>query len=117
MESDVQLYGGLAYIAVFIVLAYYFKKKPPKQINWIYGYRTRRSMANQEVWDAANAYWTSIFYRWQWYFLLFPLIVFLLFPDYNFIVTVIAHSLLIICTMPATEIYLDKNFDKNGNPK
>ncbi|NKI28170.1 SdpI family protein [Arenibacter sp. 6A1] len=31
-----------------------FKKNPPKKINWWYGYRTKRSMENQEKWDYAQ---------------------------------------------------------------
>lgn len=31
-----------------------FKKNPPKKINWWYGYRTKRSMENQEKWDFAQ---------------------------------------------------------------
>ena len=29
-------------------------KKPPKNINMLYGYRTERSMANQETWEFAQ---------------------------------------------------------------
>jgi uncharacterized membrane protein len=32
------------------------KVKPPKKINLFYGYRTARSMSNQNVWDEANKY-------------------------------------------------------------
>lgn len=28
----------------------------PKKINWLYGYRTKRSMASQEAWDLAQNY-------------------------------------------------------------
>jgi uncharacterized membrane protein len=31
-----------------------FKKNPPKRVNWLYGYRTARSMKSQEAWDYAN---------------------------------------------------------------
>lgn len=31
-----------------------FKKYPPKEINWWYGYRTKLSMKNQEQWDFAQ---------------------------------------------------------------
>ena len=29
---------------------------PPKNINWLYGYRTRRSMKDQQRWDFAQKY-------------------------------------------------------------
>lgn len=31
-------------------------KRPPKKVNWFIGYRTRKSMKNQEVWEKANRY-------------------------------------------------------------
>ncbi len=43
------LTGLLALIAGLL-----FKKNPPKEINWWYGYRTKRSMKNQEQWDFAQ---------------------------------------------------------------
>lgn len=117
MAIEVQFYGAVAYIAVFLALGYYFKRNPPAKINWIYGYRTRRSMANPRVWNAANRYWTRIFFHWQGITFLIPIATFFLFPTYTFMVSVLGHSLFIVITMPATEIYLDKYFDKNGNPK
>ena len=41
---------------IFIIcglLLYYF---PPKEINHLYGYRTKTSMQNQEIWDFAQKY-------------------------------------------------------------
>ncbi len=37
-----------------IVLGLVFKKRPPKKINWVYGYRTTRSMKSQAAWDYAH---------------------------------------------------------------
>lgn len=31
-------------------------KRPPKKINWFVGYRTRKSMKNEKVWEKANRY-------------------------------------------------------------
>jgi len=41
---------------VVTILGILFFSFPPKKINSVYGYRTRRSKRNQEVWDAANHY-------------------------------------------------------------
>nr|WP_297787948.1 SdpI family protein [uncultured Allomuricauda sp.] len=41
--------GCLALIAGLV-----FKNNLPKKINWWYGYRTKRSMKNQEQWDFAQ---------------------------------------------------------------
>lgn len=34
----------------------YSSKNPPTDINAAYGYRTKRSMKNKELWDAGNKY-------------------------------------------------------------
>lgn len=41
---------------IFIVAGYILYKFPPKKINYIYGYRTRASMADQESWDFAQKF-------------------------------------------------------------
>lgn len=40
--------------AIGLIGGLIFKKNPPKTINWWYGYRTKRSMENQEKWDFAQ---------------------------------------------------------------
>lgn len=37
-----------------VILGKNFEKSPPKEINSSFGYRTRRSMQNQETWDFAH---------------------------------------------------------------
>ncbi|RYF47892.1 MAG: SdpI family protein, partial [Cytophagaceae bacterium] len=39
---------------------------PPKEINPLYGYRTKTSMANQQVWDEANQYSTRLLIKCGW---------------------------------------------------
>ena len=34
---------------IFIVMGYFMSKKPPKEINGLYGYRTPRAMKNQKI--------------------------------------------------------------------
>jgi uncharacterized membrane protein len=41
---------------MMLVLAFLFKRFPPKKINHWYGYRTPRSMRSQQAWDYANQY-------------------------------------------------------------
>jgi uncharacterized membrane protein len=41
---------------VFAVAAFITLKFPPKKINSFYGYRTSRSMKNQENWDLAQRF-------------------------------------------------------------
>lgn len=40
--------------AIGLIGGIIFLKNPPKKINWWYGYRTKRSMENQEKWDFAQ---------------------------------------------------------------
>lgn len=39
-----------------LFLGRHFQKKPPREINSGYGYRTTRSMRSQEAWDFAQRY-------------------------------------------------------------
>lgn len=39
-----------------IIFGLVWKKRPPKTINNVYGYRTRRSMKSYETWDFAHKY-------------------------------------------------------------
>ncbi|MEK7017004.1 SdpI family protein [Bacillus sp. FSL R9-9410] len=41
---------------IFILAALILQKNPPTDINAAYGYRTKRSMKNKELWDAGNKY-------------------------------------------------------------
>ncbi len=48
------LISNLSIGAILLLVALIFKAVPPKKINWFYGYRTTRSMKNQETWNAGN---------------------------------------------------------------
>jgi uncharacterized membrane protein len=52
-----QMFIGPLMLAISIV----FWKFPPKTINKIYGYRTKKSMLNQENWDFANKEFAKLF--------------------------------------------------------
>ena len=117
MDNESQLWVGLGYIAFMVLLAYIFKKNPPKKINWLYGYRTKRSMANEKVWRAANDYSLSTMFIWQLYCLGLPLFGYFLYPKHNLLVSIIIHTIVIVAIIPVTEVYLNKYFDKKGNPK
>jgi len=48
---------------IFLVAGVITKIYPPKKINGTYGYRTKRSMANQKAWDFANIYSSNLCIR------------------------------------------------------
>ncbi|MFE4713995.1 SdpI family protein [Paenibacillus sp. NPDC056722] len=68
------LIGLITCVTGFIV-----KKKPPKTINSLYGYRTRRSMKSQLLWDEANRYSAELMIRYGLAYALIGLILSLLF--------------------------------------
>ena len=82
--------------AVMIGFGRSFFKKPPRDINATFGYRTTMSMKNQETWQLAHRvcgrYWFICG------LILLPLSV-----------------LPMLCVIIPTEHALRKNFDKNGN--
>ena len=41
---------------LILLVGYFMYKYPPKKINWFIGYRTRKSMKNEEDWKCANQY-------------------------------------------------------------
>lgn len=63
MRLNVSLHHLLGFIMLFIYLALaplltlisvIFYRFPPKSINSMYGYRSKRSMASEKAWDFAN---------------------------------------------------------------
>lgn len=51
---------------LMIVIGKVFVKKPPGKINGIYGYRTRRSMKNQDAWNFAHCYCGKLWWKAGW---------------------------------------------------
>ncbi|MGI6193235.1 MAG: SdpI family protein [Christensenellales bacterium] len=48
---------------IFLAVGLLFRKHPPKEVNWAFGYRTRRSCASQQAWDFAHAYFAKVALR------------------------------------------------------
>jgi len=115
MNNAEQLWWALGYCVFMLILAYAVRRFPPKKINHIYGYRTTRSMKNQKVWDASNAHSSGLMVRFCLYSFFLPLIFYFLLPGWNFLLTVIGNSLLIILIYFYTEKYLQEHFDEEGN--
>jgi uncharacterized membrane protein len=49
---------------IMLVAGILYLKKPFPNINWMHGYRTQRSMKNQETWEFAQRYFGSTCFRW-----------------------------------------------------
>lgn len=100
-----------------------FMKRPPKRINGIYGYRTKRSMKTQETWDFAHHYLGNLWFKIG--LVLIPLsalpLIFVYGKDVDLIGTVGAVVTLfeivpMIVPIFPTERALKENFDEYGKP-
>ena len=49
--------------AVTLAMGLVFTLRPPRRINALYGYRSRRSMASQAAWDEAHRFSGHIYIR------------------------------------------------------
>ena len=102
-----------------------FYYKPPKNINGIYGYRTKMSRKNQQTWDFAHEHC-----GWLW--IRFGVVMFALSlacmnhlargKDIDTIgiwggILVMVQCVILVLTIPITERVLRKNFDEYGMKK
>lgn len=60
---------------LMLVIGAVFQKHPPKKVNPLLGYRTRRSMASQDAWDLAQVTLGRLWWRWGWGLLGFSVLV------------------------------------------
>jgi len=107
-----------------IVLGFGFlvKYRPPRTINGFMGYRTVKSMKNQDTWDFAQK---QMAHLWIWMGLAETLVsaiivFFASFQGTEFrntieIVMISVQTVLLIISIIPIELALGKNFDKNGN--
>lgn len=77
---------------MMIILGWLFYKKQPKNINYILGYRTKRSMASKENWIYANKRMGQIWFKLGWVLLILVFFTRLLVPVDSETITVINMS-------------------------
>ena len=109
MTQNEQLFWALGYCIFILVLFLIVKKFPPKKINWWYGYRTARSMQNDEIWKVAQAYASKKSIQLALLSFIFPPLLYVTIPEYNFLITVVINSILILMVIYFTENYLKKH--------
>ena len=107
--------------AVMLVFGRLFSKRTPKNINYIFGYRTGRSMKNQETWEFAHRILGRV-----WMYMgavLLPLsaaaMLMLLGRDSDTVGIwstgfVCVQTVLLVLTFVPVERALIKTFDENG---
>ena len=91
---------------------------------WAFGYRTSMSKKNQQTWDFANMYFARLWIKVG--LIMLPLSVVLMFPVlgkstetvgwWGGALSMVQCIILIVSIFPV-ERALNKNFDKDGNPK
>ena len=110
MTNENQLMIALGYCIFMLIICFIYFKYPPKKINYLYGYRTRRSMQNYETWYFANKYAAKLLINFSIYSLFIPPLLYFLYPEYNSIITIIVHSTLTLSVIYFTEIQLKRKF-------
>ena len=96
-------------------------RKTPKEINYVYGYRTKRSMMNEETWRFANQYFGKAWYLCGLISVPLSVVAITLVlgkgtetvGTIGGIITMLQMIPLVGAIIP-TEIALKKNFDENG---
>ena len=51
---------------IMIIFGKYFSKKSPKEINYLFGYRTSMSMKNKDTWEFAHKYCGKLWLKIGW---------------------------------------------------
>ncbi len=100
----------------------YFLKRPPKEINTVYGYRTKMSMKNRETWEFAHKCCGKIWYMCGMVLAPLSTVIMLFAIGKNkdsigiFGGSLCAVQLVFFVGATfLTEMMLKRNFDENGN--
>lgn len=107
---------------ILILFGSYFKKKVPKKMNCVYGYRTSMSMKNKDTWKFAHQYFGKLWSIIGW--MLIPISIISMFFAFNKNVEFIGifggvlcgvQSVIMIVSIFPTEIALKRTFDQHGH--
>lgn len=101
-----------------------FLKKAPKDISWIFGYRTTMSMKNEDTWYFAHRIAGAFWWKWGWITLAITVVAMLLILNKSDevvsavgCIVMFAQMIPLIAVIPHTEKALRNTFDKDGNRK
>lgn len=103
-----------------------FSKNAPKEINWIFGYRTARSTKNEATWKFAHNYFGRLWFingLWLCALTVVAMVCLFFFKDDKDLVGNCAMTLIyvqmVVMIIPIffTERALKKDFDEDGNIK
>lgn len=74
-------------------------------------------MANDIVWKDANDYSMKLGVKLGVYGLFLPLFYYFIWPEQLMLATVLTHTAALLWIVIGTERYLNKRYDKKGQPK
>lgn len=118
------LLSNLLLPVMMLIFGYVMSKHPPKKINSLYGYRTKRSMKNMETWIFAHKvmgnYWIKFSVLGYLLTMIFMFVIYQESGDQMALYSLILTAILLIwMIIPIfmTERQLKENFDEHGNRK
>ena len=100
---------------LLFVVSIIFWQFPPKKINNLYGYRTHKSMANQDIWDFANTVFNKNLIIYSAFSFGAGLLFAYLAPEKTSWQPMVLVLLSILVSIIKTERLLKDNFDEEGN--
>lgn len=107
---------------ITIIAGWFMWKHTPKKINNVIGYRTNRSMKNEDTWKFAHHFCGKLWWIMGW--IIFGMSVIVLIPFFNFtydtigivvVICVAVQSVILVTSIIPTEIALKKTFFDDGS--
>ena len=99
-----------------------FEKQAPRQINRLFGYRTRRSMKNRDTWEFAHRYCGRLWRKWGLFLIQLSLVGMAVVWNRDTEIVGMAGTVLcllqlvpIFAAVARTEAALKETFDEDGN--
>ena len=102
---------------ITLIAGYLMYRHTPKSINGLVGYRTSRSMINQETWNFANKYCAALWIKLGIVSSIVSILIFIVFDINEFIsiVIVLIQTFLLLLSIIPVEKALKNTFDDDGN--
>lgn len=106
---------------LMIVAGYMMWKHCPGEINYVVGYRTRRSMKNKDTWKFAHEYCGRLWWMFGW--IMVASTIFVLFPYINsskeeieilLAPLILVQGAILVLSIIPTEKALKKKFNDDG---
>ncbi|MCH8534206.1 MAG: SdpI family protein [Flavobacteriaceae bacterium] len=88
---------------ICIAAGYYMLKKPPKNINHFYGYRTKKSMKNQENWEFSQKFSAQSMIKWGVIYLFTSILAFLVELEMKWEISLALALMFIFVFIPVIE--------------